>query len=299
MPSLISTKSQLEVKSLVLDNLLGCPRGWSWQLIAHLLYWCSQSTCKFNNLPLGRALPNPCIPRRLQKNEEEEDVSVSRWRKENLLPPAYPLYPFHLGAPRPVLNQVTTSSLMIIVSRLCITLTGVYTKADEPFVHNSHGPRKLGEKRTWGISGFPTFKKGALGHVPLGQGKSDYVSLFGSYRLSGQLTAWHCHGYGLEFSIPNSRFGAGIEFELFGNGARCSFLNRILHSMVPLVPTPARLKRAFKRAYVSNSIPPGCSRLLPVSTVNCVRTLKGNGPTNRFTIRVQTNTKKGHCQPAF
>jgi len=60
------------------------------------------------------------------------------------------------------------------------------------------------------------------------------------------------------------------------NSAQCAFLCRNSQSRMPLVPTPARFK--FKRAgvlRVANDIPLGCPLFLPVHTVNCVQTLKG------------------------
>jgi hypothetical protein len=53
--------------------------------------------------------------------------------------------------------------------------------------------------------------------------------------------------------------------------ARCAFFDRTLHSRMPLVPTPARLKRCHACDQWHSS---RVSTILPVHTVNCVQTLK-------------------------
>jgi serine/threonine protein kinase len=52
---------------------------------------------------------------------------------------------------------------------------------------------------------------------------------------------------------------------------RCAFFDRILQSRIPLYPTPVSLEAKMR---VTNSIPLGCSLLLPVGTINCAETLQ-------------------------
>ena len=94
---------------------------------------------------------------------------------------------------------------------------GKYTQADMPLTP-TNAIRKLGDQRTWAAPRFPTFKLGTLGPVaPGNRNQNDYVAGFGSHRSDGKNLAWHCHGYGLEFSMPHSRHGAGLEFNLQGS----------------------------------------------------------------------------------